>query len=195
VERYNTALHEAAHAVTDTVLGIKVGYATIDPDDDSRGHVWSYFDPRVIDAKNRRSCGNDPWLREGVTRYGVGLMAGPAADLLWHWDADATPNWRSYVEAHDLDGHNDLAGTVRSAVAVTEGDQWAEYVVAMLVFAGWIVDEYQPEVVAVAEQLLDRRRLTGHQVRAIVTGLLLAADCHATCVGIQIRNSLLATAA
>ncbi|WP_410658358.1 hypothetical protein [Amycolatopsis sp. lyj-112] len=157
-----TAWHEAAHAVVYLLQGRSLRYVTLRPSGAGRAG-FTAVRPRRAD----------------LSSVAVVAHAGPLAQARYVLEAISADEWLDEgVTVEDIrlgaylhGGHDDLAliAQARQAYGFSDRqpDLWAG-------IAQDLVDRHWTDIGRIAEALVERRTLTGAQLRACVPGLPLA---------------------
>jgi hypothetical protein len=153
------AVHEAGHAVAAVLFRHGLRRATVEPGEDSLGHILTNRLPRSV----RRALELE-WptaaQRRRVDGFLTMLLAGPAAErrLAGRWNHVGAG--QDYADAADVamrasQDEADMNSQIEAAVGRS------------IAFA----DDHWPAIEAVAEALAMRGTLTGGEVRAIIASL------------------------
>jgi ATP-dependent Zn protease len=149
------AYHEAGHAVIAVHYGFPLRHVTIIPDDEHLGHVSTESPKRQIDAYNPNS---DPMRIERVLRrYYQFCMAGAEAVML------VCPEHTYSGIGADLPDANSCLRHL--SADDDERDAWQRL---LDIQTRNLVARYRPAIEALAAALMERKALTGKEVRAIV---------------------------
>jgi hypothetical protein len=143
------AYHEAGHAVISIFLRLRVRYATLKPDEDSKGHVrYGYrpIDPNACDIFSRNAI----WLRSAIVSY-----AGPIAQRRY-----------SPSSVRSFQGSGDFSQIADAGLAMAQGGtkeanalfRWLRLHTEGLVDVAW------PQIKSVAEELLRKGRLSEKEI-------------------------------
>ncbi|WP_158303230.1 hypothetical protein [Prauserella endophytica] len=156
-----TAWHEAGHAVVYLLQGRSLRYVTLRPRTAGRAG-FTAVRPRRVD----------------LSALAVVAHAGPLAQARYVLDTTrAAERLREDVPVDDVrldaylhGGHDDMAVIAQArrayGLAARRPDLWAG-------IAQDLIDRYWPEIGRVAAELLERRTLTGSQLRACMAGDVL----------------------
>jgi hypothetical protein len=166
-----TAFHEAGHAVAHFDLEIPIGYVTIVPKGDSLGRATGrrprWFDPDEVSAR----------MQWHVQREIVSLYAGPIAESKMTGagnHAGAEGDHHTIVQLADC--------VVGGAEELQAFISWLEIRSTNLVEHRWFAIE------AVAQALLNEKRMTGKRVAEVVRQSNLDAMARAAAADRQVLN-------
>jgi hypothetical protein len=158
------AYHEAGHVVASWCLRVRVRRATIVPDDDSAGHVKNEREkPSTYIAIDRGDRWRSSRLR--LEKRVMVLQAGEVAQLRY--------NRRSVRRGHSL---NDRFKCVALLLKFTPQEEKLDsrlyysrlHYLLLLKWTASLIKQHWHLVEAVAKALLDRRELSGSQVREVI---------------------------
>jgi ATP-dependent Zn protease len=163
-----TAYHEAGHAVAALVQGREVSEVTIVPD--AKGDTLGHLRQDSLPALVLDQCDpGAPEQRAGVEREILFCFAGPIAEEI-------------FCGRKNHDGASgDMTCALRLASFLCGNvDETAAYFDRLLLQARDLVLSHWPAVKRVADELLDRRTLTGPQAtEAYLAGINADMNAHA----------------
>lgn len=149
-----TAYHEAGHAVAALMVGRKFEYVTIEPEEDSLGHVLyeAYMEDFHPDWQD------DEVIRPESEKIIITNLSGYAAEIIFCGE-DSDPDG----SASDLNTVMELAYYLCGS-----NEQIEAYVNGLLSKAKDILDNQSVVVERLTERLLQHKRLSYKEVRSIV---------------------------
>jgi hypothetical protein len=151
-----TAHHEAAHAVADLVLGVRIDEVSIqaNPEDGTSGHVQGF-------AYDFYGCSRTE-LRKLVKAAVVSCYAGFEAQRLVDPEADEEVSASyDHSEAFNLPMQFEVPPRGCQYCGDDVYDRWLQ---RQRISAANLVKEHWRQIGAVAAVLIERERLTGHEV-------------------------------
>ena len=151
-----TAYHEAGHAVAAHFLKIPITKVTIEPDDDSLGHVRRKNLPRPV-YEALRSGGLTLHMIDKIERNIIMPLAGGAAERRHRGRSNYVGSWQ------DRDRVVDFVDRLSAS-----GEEASAYYRLQLVRARGLIESKWYAVEAVAQALLAATTLTGEDVKRIV---------------------------
>jgi hypothetical protein len=154
-----TAYHEAGHAVVAWCLDLDLGSATIVPDGDSAGHV-------MIEPEEPSTCAaavqGGPWhpYRLLLEKRVMVLQAGEVAQR--------RSNPRSVRRGHSQDDFKRCVDILRIYAPDEEKRDVGSHYRLLCNWTAHLIEQHWHLVEAVAKALLERRELSGPQIRAVI---------------------------
>ena len=165
--RWNTAVHEAGHAVVSRAVGRALDKVTIEPDDEAFGRCTgvpfpSDFHPDL--------AGYDDEIRQRVEAVIIASCAGGIAQSRVDADADRVLRGAEYDENN--------AQTMAQYASGGNDDEASVYVTRLRERARSLVfdPEWWSAIEALATELLSHPTLTGDQVEAVIQSIVEGQD-------------------
>jgi ATP-dependent Zn protease len=151
------AIHEAGHAVANRVVGMVCGEASIVPDCDgmSVGVAIFFEEPELIERawKQRGKWRGQHHSESVMIGRIIGYMAGREAEII------------AFGTKHEIGDGSDL---LQIALMAEQAGVSEAYLARLRTKVGPLLRRHWHKVEAVAEQLLVRKSLSGHEIDSVI---------------------------